>query len=231
MAKKIRDTTKPTTAKAAIPIRVSVDGNDALAASGIAGEPRSPMTPQAATALAITPSVVDWLKQIVPVGDVEQMIKDGDYIVVERVKKNANRTSTPSLKSEQRTPRQQAMICQRCNRTIPTDANYCPYCAHPVSIPAAAAKTPNKVSRKASTAPRPVSQSAIDWYIAKYSDGAENIERWMAAGEFVIVEKKYDENGNCNDEVLQTLVIKNLRDLFRSPEGQEMIREAAEKST
>jgi hypothetical protein len=49
---------------------------------------------------------------------------------------------------------------------------------------------------QAATAPRPVSQSAIDWYKAKYSDGAEDIERWMAAGEIVIVEQKGDEHAN-----------------------------------
>ncbi|MGB8219233.1 MAG: hypothetical protein WCE46_02485 [Methanoregula sp.] len=25
-------------------------------------------------------------------------------------------------------------VCQRCKRTIPWDANYCPYCAHPVNM-------------------------------------------------------------------------------------------------
>jgi len=48
---------------------------------------------------------------------------------------------------------------------------------------------------QAATAPRPVSQSAIDWFVAKYPFGAEYIERWMAAGEIVIVEQKGDENG------------------------------------
>jgi hypothetical protein len=40
-------------------------------------------------------------------------------------------------------------------------------------------------------APRPVAQSAVDWYKAKYPvDGAADIERWAAAGEIAIVDKK-----------------------------------------
>ncbi|MFA5378413.1 MAG: hypothetical protein WC455_21850 [Dehalococcoidia bacterium] len=48
---------------------------------------------------------------------------------------------------------------------------------------------------QAATVPRPILRSAADWYKAKYSDGAEDIERWTAAGEIVIVEQKGDENG------------------------------------
>ncbi len=218
MAKKNRDTTKPTT-KAAIPIQVPVDGKDAPTTSGIVGEPRSPMTPQAATApFLVRQSTVDWCLTVLPdmAWRIEELKKNGEIVVIDEVKKNANRNS-PSLKSEQRTPRQQVMVCQRCNRAIPTDANCCPYCAHPVSIPAIAAKAPKKVSRKASAAGDPATRTqgvsagmtpqaapallvATPTAYARALEIAPDLEpvwiKMIQEGMIVIVEQKGDQKEN-----------------------------------
>jgi hypothetical protein len=115
------------------------------------------MTPQAATAIPFKAGDEAWLlARGIPSDLIEHMIEIGAFVV--EGERDGNRNSTPSLKSEQRTPRQQVMVCQRCNRAIPTDANCCPYCAHPVSIPAAA-KTPKKVSRKASNVGDPATRT------------------------------------------------------------------------
>lgn len=44
------------------------------------------------------------------------------------------------------------------------------------------------------TACRAVSRSDVDWYKAKYPDGADDIERWKAAGEIVVIDEQEDEN-------------------------------------
>jgi hypothetical protein len=52
---------------------------------------------------------------------------------------------------------------------------------------------------QSATTPRPVAQSAVEWYKAKYPvDGAADIERWKADGEIVIVESTGDKNGSKN---------------------------------
>jgi hypothetical protein len=47
-------------------------------------------------------------------------------------------------------------------------------------------------------AARPVSKADVDWYCAKFPGGSDDIDRWKAAGEIVIVDEKKvcDENGN-----------------------------------
>lgn len=47
---------------------------------------------------------------------------------------------------------------------------------------------------EAATAPRPIRRAAVDQYVKKY--GADDIERWRAAGDIVIVEsgEHYDRN-------------------------------------
>jgi hypothetical protein len=50
---------------------------------------------------------------------------------------------------------------------------------------------------------RSVSQADVDWYCAKYSGGSDDIDRWKAAGEIVIVdekEKACEIDGNNNQK-------------------------------
>jgi hypothetical protein len=68
----------------------------------------------------ITQSAVDWYKAKYPVdgaADIEQWQNTGEIAIVANT--GASHIS-------------QKPVCRQCKRPIPFDANYCPYCAHPV---------------------------------------------------------------------------------------------------
>ena len=45
-----------------------------------------------------------------------------------------------------------------------------------------------------------VNQAAVDWYVARYpADGADDIERWKAAGEIVIIDERRSKGMPCED--------------------------------
>ena len=43
---------------------------------------------------------------------------------------------------------------------------------------------------------RAVRQSDVDWYKARYPDESDDIERWKASGEIVIVDEQENKNAN-----------------------------------
>jgi len=43
---------------------------------------------------------------------------------------------------------------------------------------------------------RAVRQSDVDWYKARYPDESDDIERWKASGEIVVIDEQENENAN-----------------------------------
>jgi hypothetical protein len=77
------------------------------------------------------------------------------------------------------------MICQRCNRTIPVDANYCPYCAHPViSTPAEA------VAQRPQMMVHYTDADTVREYIEECPTRKTKVERLIQEKRIVIDEQK-----------------------------------------
>ncbi len=75
--------------------------------------------PTPASPCIVSQSAVDWYKAKFPedgATDIERWTAAGDVIITDE--------KTPHTRY--------GAVCQRCYRTIPTDANYCPYCGRPV---------------------------------------------------------------------------------------------------
>ncbi len=120
---------------------------------------KSPI-PEAAATYPLTRQNIANIKRDFPMyaEELDKMIADGEVVVIEEWKEASHESIN---------------ICKRCNRTIPVDANYCPYCAEPVET----VQTRRRRSPLPATSPpAEVTQGSIEMFLSMNPD----LGAWLA---------------------------------------------------